>query len=276
LEFPVEVVEVHWGNGALPGYFGRPDHSGKPRPTLIIPGGYDGTAEENYPAIAAGIARGYNVFCFDGPGQGAVLYEQRVFMRPDWEAVLPAVVDVIAARADVDATRLVLLGRSFGGYLAPRAAAHEQRFAALIVDPGQYDLGAVLAERLPDHLLRRLDSDAPEPFEELLREERYRRLFLPRMATHGASTVLQYLKMIRAYTNEGHAEKISCPTLVCDNETDIVSGLQGQMLYDRLTCPKTFIRFTAAEGAAGHCEAMGQTIFFARMFDWLNETLCTN
>jgi alpha-beta hydrolase superfamily lysophospholipase len=131
---------------------------------------------------------------------------------------------------------------------------------------------------LPDQLVRQLEDDsaaADEPFEELLRDERYRRLFLPRMATHGAKTVRQYLNMMQAYTNAGHAEEITCPTLVCDNETDPISTMQGRLLYDRLTCPKTFVQFTAAEGAEGHCEGMGQTIFFARMFDWVDETLGT-
>ena len=276
LEFPIDVVEVPFAEATLSGYFGRPDDTGRPRPTVIMPGGYDGTAEELYPTIVAGVARGYNVFCFDGPGQGAVLYEQRIFMRPDWEAVLPPVVDLIAARADVDADKLILLGRSFGGYLAPRAASQEHRFAALVVDPGQYDLGAGIDKRLPGHLLRQLDDDLPAadaPFENLLAEEKYRRMFLPRMATHGATTVRQYLKMMQAYTNAGYAERITCPTLVCDNETDRVSTMQGQLLYDRLICAKTFVVFNAAEGAEGHCQGLGQTIFFARMFDWADETL---
>ena len=96
LEFPIEVVEVRFAEATLTGYFARPDGSGRSRPTVIMPGGYDGTAEEGYPTIVAGVQRGYNVFCFDGPGQGAVLYEQRIVMRPDWEIVLPPVVDQIA------------------------------------------------------------------------------------------------------------------------------------------------------------------------------------
>src|ERR1700686_2025362 len=39
-----------------------------------------------------------------------------------------------------------------------------------------------------DQWVRKLEDDsaaADEPFEVLLRDERYRRLFLPRMATHG-------------------------------------------------------------------------------------------
>ena len=41
--------------------------------------------------------RGMNAFIFEGPGQGGMLYEHRVPMRPDFEAVLPPVVDWLVA-----------------------------------------------------------------------------------------------------------------------------------------------------------------------------------
>jgi hypothetical protein len=41
------------------------------------------------------------------------------------------------------ARSLVLIGRSFAGYLAPRAASFEHRLAALVCDPAQPDLGAL-------------------------------------------------------------------------------------------------------------------------------------
>jgi dienelactone hydrolase len=44
----------------------------------------------------------------------------------------------------VDPKRIVLVGRSFGGLLAPRGASGEPRLAAMIVDPGQYDIAGSL------------------------------------------------------------------------------------------------------------------------------------
>ena len=60
---------------------------------------------------------------------------------------------------------------------------------------------------------------------------------------------------MRRYTAAAPAA-IPCPSFVTDNETDLVSTGQGRQLYDDLTCPKTFRRFTRAEGAEGHCEGM--------------------
>jgi hypothetical protein len=71
----------------------------------------------------------------------------------------------------------------------------------------------------------------------------------------------------------GVAEKISCPTLVCDAENDLFFKGQPQQLYDHLTCKKTLIHFTSAEGAGAHCQVGASRLAFARMSDWLDETL---
>jgi pimeloyl-ACP methyl ester carboxylesterase len=274
LNHPLEPIELPIGDARCGGYLALPAGDG-PFPLVLAPGGYDSTAEELYPTVLAGVSRGYGVLAFDGPGQGGTLYEQRVPMRPDWEAVIPPVIDAAVERLPIDPDRIALLGRSFGGYLAPRAASAEPRLAALIVDPGQYDLGAAFKERLPKELLDRLDDESQEArdaFEALLDNEHGRRFFSPRMATHGAATVQQYVRTMLDYTNAGRAGSIRCPTLVCDNETDAVSTGQGQRLYDELQCPKDFVRFTAAEGAEGHCEGMAGIVFYDRAFDWLDST----
>jgi hypothetical protein len=35
----------------------------------------------------------------------------------------------------------------------------------------------------------------------------------------------------------------------------------------------TLLRFTAAEGAGGHCEAFARSLYHQRVYDWLDETL---
>jgi hypothetical protein len=60
------------------------------------------------------------------------------------------------------------------------------------------------------------------------------------------------------------AEKIECPTLVCDNVSDAVAGGQGKELYEALRCPKDYVLFTAEEGADGHCEGGAQVLFHSK------------
>ena len=140
------------------------------------------------------LARGYAVLAFDGPGQGCTLYDpdSRAFMRPDFEQVLPAVVDAAAAMAAVDSERIAGVGISFGGYLMPRGTSGEPRLKALVADPGQVDMGAAILQRLPDRLKALLDTDSAEAeaaFEALVARPEGQLLFRPRMAAHGLSTV---------------------------------------------------------------------------------------
>src|ERR1700692_3300276 len=68
-----------------------------------------------------------------------MLYEYGVPMRPDFESVVSPVINWLLEQPGVDPKGLVLLGRSFAGYLAPRAASFEHRLAALVCDPGQVE-----------------------------------------------------------------------------------------------------------------------------------------
>jgi hypothetical protein len=270
VEHPARVL-----SGDVSGYLFTPGGGSGPFATIAHIGGYDGTAEELYAAVAPALARGYAFAALDGPGQGAMLYERRVPMRPDWEVVMPGMVDALVADADVDPAGVVLVGRSFGGFLAPRGAAGEPRLAAMIVDPGQYDVGSAAAGRLGPLADRIDDPSSDAEFENLLELPALRALLPPRMATHGVHTVRGYFSEMRRYTNAETVGQVTCPTFVTDNETDEVSTGQGKVLYDHLTCPKEFRLFKKEEGAEGHCEGMAPIVFWDAAFDWLDTLLAS-
>ncbi len=190
--------------------------------------------------------------------------------------MLAAVVDWAVARPEMDPRRLVLMGRSFGGYLAPCAASGDPRFAALVADPGLYDLDlAIRASLSPDVYdpLQAKDPQADESFAaQLAAAPRRAYFFMSRAAAHGARTAAEYVRMLKRYTLVGRAERIRCPTFVAVQEQDPLAP-QARLLYEALTCPKTLVTFAAQDGAAGHCEAAGQLLFHQRVFDWLDETL---
>lgn len=258
--------------GDTPGYLFTPPGAG-PFPTILHIGGYDNTAEELYASAYLALDRGWAFVCLDGPGQGSVLYDRRVPQRPDWEHVVPGMFALVAGLPAVDARRIVLVGRSFGGVLAPRGAAGTPKLAALVVDPGQYDMAAGLPARL-GKLWPLVDDPAAKPhFDALLGMPGMRTLLGPRMVTNGVADPQAYFQDMRRYTCAGQAAAIACPSFVADNETDLVSTGQGQLLFDALSCPKTFRRFTRAEGAEGHCEGMAPIVFWTAAFDWLEATL---
>jgi dienelactone hydrolase len=256
-------------SGDLSGYLFSPTGN-RPYPTILHIGGYDGTAEELYASVYPALSRGYAFAAIDGPGQGSVLYERSVPMRPDWESVIPGMFEALTALPEVDAARVILVGRSFGGFLAPRAAAGEPRLAAMIVDPGQLDLGAAAVRRLGPLAELVGDPSREAEFESLLEDAGMKALLEPRMATHGVDSVRTYFSEMMRYTNADAVSRITCPSFVTDNETDKVSTGQGRELFDRLTCPKEFRLFTKEEGAEGHCEGMAPILFWDAAFDWLD------
>lgn len=272
----MEEVAIPYEGTYLPGYYYRVDDT--PRPTLLIHGGFDSTGEELYLEVAAAaLQRGYNCLTFEGPGQGAVIREQHIPFRYDWEKVVTPVVDYLLTRPDVDPDRIALMGISLGGYLAPRAAAYEHRLAACIANDGLFSnqFGEIARK-----LHRGNDEDLNNPayvekFLEVLTSQYtgVRWAIENGMFTYQAESVHELIRKTEPVTLEGVAHKIKCPTLVCEAEADHFFAGQPKMLYDALTCPKTFMLFTAEDGAEEHCHFGALLYFNQRVFEWLDETL---
>jgi hypothetical protein len=158
-------VQVPYEDTTLPGYLLRPDDTGAARPTLVMTNGSD----ESLPGLlgngaAEALARGWNAFVFDGPGQQSMLFERGVPFRYDWEAVLTPVIDALVARPDVDASALTGYGVSQGGYWITRAVAFEKRMVAAVADPGVVDVSAGWTAHLPPALLDLLNSGQKDAF----------------------------------------------------------------------------------------------------------------
>ena len=280
----IEPVEIPYEGTTLPGYFHPVDNSGTPRKTLVLNNGFDGSAEEmHWFGARAAVDRGYNVLVFDGPGQFGTVHRQKLHFRPDWEKVVTPVMNYVLARQDVDPRKIALHGVSLGGYLAPRAAAFEHRLAACICDDGVYDFGisqlggfpADKREQVRANLFAPSAPDLDAIFDQAMKTSSVARwAFTHGMYVTGTSSPRAFLAAMQAFNlTNGIAEQITCPTLVCDAEKDLYFQGQSQQLFDHLKCPKTFMMFTDAEGAGAHCEAGVSRLAYARMYDWLDETL---
>lgn len=281
LGLDVVVAEIPFEGARLGGYLLRAPRSraargSGARPVVIAPCGFDSTAEAGYVATGyMALRHGYDVLVVEGPGQGGVLYDQRIGMRPDYEVVLRAIVDWLVAQDDVDASRLSVVGRSFGGYLAPRGVAGEPRIAALVADPGQYDLvSRIVGHQFDEATWQRILAADPEQevaLDALLEDPHGREYYGARMATMGASTLGEFLRMQPGYTLEHSIEGIRCPVLVTEGEGDFAS--QSDRLAAALTAPVTHHRFSIDSGGGGHCEGLGATLFEDLVFDWLDDLL---
>ncbi|MGR9172360.1 alpha/beta fold hydrolase [Rhizobium sp. KDH_Rht_773_N] len=279
----IEPLAIALGETAMPGYFiPAQGLEHEVRPLVIFNNGYDCTVTDTYFASAvAASRRGYHSLLFDGPGQGAMLYEHNVPLRPDWDVVIRAVVDFAVNYPLVDPDRIALSGWSLGGLLAPRGAAGEPRIAALIADPGTWSIAdgfrriviqkfGLPAEAAAD--LGALDQEVIDGMDAFVRASPVLNWKIVQRGfwVHGVGDLRSYLASAELFTMRGHAERIRCPTLITQAENDILSS-DAALYMDALRCPKTLLRFTATEGADGHCEMKNRSLLNRRVLDWLDE-----
>jgi hypothetical protein len=274
----VERVTIPYENTTLPGYFFRSGAADEPRRTLIYNNGSDGSVVSAWVrGIADALDRGWNAMTFDGPGQNAALIRQGIPFRPDWENVLTPVVDALAARADVDAARVAVMGVSQGGYWVPRAVAFEHRIAAAIADPGVVDVSTTMLSQLPRPLVTLLDAGDRAKFDRemgwaLKLSPATRTMMAWRMRPYGVTSPFDFFTAAREYAlTDEQLAGITCPMLVTDPEHEQFWPGQSARMFAALTCPKGLVTFTAAEGAAGHCEPVAAGLRGERLFDWLDE-----
>jgi pimeloyl-ACP methyl ester carboxylesterase len=283
----VEPIEIPYEQTTLPGYFysssnnSTTSSSKQKRPTLIAHGGFDSTLEELYTSAAApALERGYNCLTFEGPGQGGVIRKQKIPFRYDWEKVVTPAIDFVSENYQVqcDLNRLALMGISMGGYLAARAAAFEHRIAVCILNGGVYDGYNAFASSFPKSLLTAIengDSKVVNMVLGILMESDPNIMFNIKhgMWTAGVNTPYELIQGAKNYTIKDIVQNIKCPTLVLDAEKDDSFPGQPEKVYDALTSPKSYIKFTEEEGAEEHCQGGAPALSNQRIFDWLDKTL---
>jgi hypothetical protein len=282
---PAERLAIPYEDTTLPGYFFRaPDAApGERRPLVVLNNGSDGATSRMWVLGGAAAAeRGHHWMTFDGPGQEAAWFEQGLRFRPDWEAVLTPVADALLARPDVDPDRFAVIGVGLGGFLMPRALAFEHRFAAAVADPGVVDVSTAWTDPLPDELRAHLRAGDAGAFD---REMRLTELFTPQAAAlleaRGAPYGLDggsraaLFEAVAGFRLGDEAGGIRTPLLVTDADGEPFWPGQARALAGRLRGPRALVRFTAEEGAGGHCAPLAPAIRDSRIFDWLDEHLRT-
>jgi hypothetical protein len=276
---PGERVRIPYADTTLPGYFFRaPDAApGERRPLVVVNNGSDGATSQMWlEGGAAAAERGCHWMTFDGPGQQAAFFEQQIPFRPDWEAVLTPVLDVMLARPDVDPGRVAVIGVSQAGYWVPRALAFEHRFAAAVADPGVTDISASWTRPLPQVMRDQLRDGKRTAFD--------REMHLAELLSPGTAATLAFrgrpfgidrasrfdlYRAVAGYRLDGEERQITTPLLVTDPEDEQFWPGQSRDLYDRLPGTKQMVSFTAHEGASRHCEPMARSLRETRIFDWL-------
>ncbi|CAH0046982.1 unnamed protein product [Clonostachys solani] len=269
------------GNFTVPAIFFGTGLTG-PRPTILMCNGYDGSQEEMYHLVGkAALERGINVITYEGPGQPTVRRGQNIGFIPEWERVVSPVVDFAIQHPEVDSDAIGLMGYSFGGYLAPRAAAFDKRIAAVFAVDGVYDFGKSLLDMFPQELKDVFYSGDADDFNSIIEaavaepstDTVMRWGVQQGMWSFNVRTPFEWLTKALAYNLTDVADTIQQPIFIADAQLDKFFPGQAKMLADAVGPNALHRYFTADEGAGEHCSIGASVLQNQVMLDWFEGVL---
>lgn len=263
---PLEYFEIPFEGTSLPGFFRKAAAGTKPVQTLIVIGGGETFAEDNFFYIAPQTYdRGYNFMTVDLPGQGLLPLEGK-FFRPDMHVPMKAVVNYALGRPEVDPQRLAVYGYSAGGGFVPQTAMHDQRIKAIAMNSCVVDARALFAT-MP------VVKATPE---EIASWSSFLGNTVKLVCWRWGVPMDKPAGLVAA--NEGFRfdpAKVAVPALVIVGEGEYQSEevkRQQQLCLDNLPNPRKKLVVTpASEGAANHCVMENRSLMSQVVFDWLDE-----
>ncbi len=261
-------------NGLLPTYYFP--HN-QPKSTIVIHGGHDSYIEEFFPVVLNIRDTGYNVICFEGPGQGGALHESGLILTHEWHKPVGAILDYFKL------DDVTLLGISMGGCFALRAAALEPRIQRVIAYDVFYDWISTTFEKLKPiaPLLKfLLKTRASEPFN-LILGGIMKKSPLFDWAMHQARLVLgvrtsyDVFKKSRPYTTKDVSPLVKQDVLLMAGSEDNLIPLNHffkQIETLKNARSMTARLFTRKEQAQNHCQVGNLRLAVDYITDWINFT----
>jgi pimeloyl-ACP methyl ester carboxylesterase len=277
MDIPGERLLLKGEGFNVPAIFFRAANDGKPRPTLLIVSGYDGSQEELLHAFGfEALQRGFNVITFEGPGQPTVMRDQEIGFITEYEKVVTPVVNYCSTKNEIDASKIALLGYSLGGFLVARAAAFEHRLAAVVCVDGVYNVYKAFTENLPDtfkELIKAKNADGLNKATAagMQHDTNFRWAVQQGCWAFKADSVYDFLQKTKSMTLENVADNVKCPILVCEAADDRFFEGQPQMLVNKLGDNAVHKILTAEDAAGSHCHVGATDIINSVVMDWLEE-----
>ena len=248
-------------------------------PVIVINQGFHAWPKDTHWVIQGALLRGYHVLAFHGPGQGAALRLHGLPFLAQWEKPVGAVLDFAEKEPRFEMDRVALIGISFGGALASRAAAYDPRICALIVDPGTLSWEESLMghfENIPGLMNKHRKNSAG--FDRTIRAIAKIRpdaawYFADSTWKHGVHTPHELIDELRKYDNKDSVDRIRCKTLVMDGAGEDVNAGEAQRFYEALRGPKFWMSFDHASAAQTHCQGGGLRVAENRLYIWVEDEI---
>ncbi len=269
----IEKINIPYEKVKLPVMHVVPN--GMSKGTILLHGGNDSYFEEFLFTVLYLQEQGFEVYMFEGPGQGGVMRLQRMHFTHEWEKPVKAVLDYFGL-SDV-----TIIGISLGGYLAPRAAAFDKRITKVVawsVFPCFQDVIVGMQNPAVQKMFYLFMKLHARPLINLVFGKKAKKEpVIDWGIKHGcyayeAKDAYGYAKKLKLYDIEPVADKITQDMLIIGANQDHfidyrLIGRQINMLKNVKSL--TFRLFTDKEDAQNHCNVGNGKIVLDTICSWI-------
>ncbi len=250
-------------------------HEKPKKGTILLHGGNDSYLEELFFPMLYLAEQGYDVYAFEGPGQGGVLRVQHKCFTYEWEKPVKAVLDYYRLN---DVT---IIGVSLGGMLAPRAAAFDKRIRYVVAWSVFPSFLSVMLQMFPplvrNLILLLLKLHAAPVLNMMLnfsaKKDATKNWGLHHgMYAYGATSPYDYVKTLE------HFQMADIGPLI-DQDVLILGANQDHFIDYRLFSQElnalpnvrslTFRLFTEKEDASNHCNVGNPKLALDTIVNWM-------
>jgi pimeloyl-ACP methyl ester carboxylesterase len=248
---------------------------GKSKGTILIHGGNDSYFEEFLFTVLYMQEQGFEVYMFEGPGQGGVIRIQGMHFTHEWEKPVKAVLDYFKLE------NVTIIGISLGGYLAPRAAAFDKRISKVVawsIFPCFQDVIVGMQKPIIQKLFHILMKLHARPLINLVFGIKAKKEPIINWGIrHGcyayeAKDAYGYAQKLKLYDLEPIADKITQDMLIVGASQDHfidyrMVGREINMLKNVRSL--TFRLFTEREDAQNHCNVGNGKLVIDEILNWI-------
>ncbi len=246
--------------------------------TILLHGGNDSCFEEMFLPMLYLSEHGYDVYLFEGPGQGNVLRVQGKHFTYAWERPVKAILDFFHLN-DV-----IIIGVSLGAMLALRAAALDKRITRAVSWSVFPDFLDVVLDQIPKkvagivrfmlkHNLRIVLSPILCMMKLIRKNDPLFQWGVNHgMYAYGADSIYDYLKKVSKYQIMDVASMIEQDVLILGaNQDHLVDYRMISKEINALTNANslTFRLFTEKENAGNHCNLGNAKLALDVILQWL-------
>ncbi|MBQ3409326.1 MAG: alpha/beta fold hydrolase [Clostridia bacterium] len=250
---------------------------GNCKDVILLHGGNDSYFEELFFPMLYLSESGYDVYLFEGPGQGGVMRSQNKHFTYKWEKPVKSILDYF------NLNDVTIVGASLGGMLAPRAAAFDKRIKRVVawsILPNFLDVLIGTQPKFLQNTVRFLLKIKCSPIINfVLRKKAKKDELIKWGLNHGmyayeAKTPYEYLVKMNNYQIINIGDKIDQDMLIIGaNQDHFINYRSIGKEINCLTNVKslTVKIFTEKQNAAAHCNVGNAKLVFDTIMNWIEE-----